>query len=384
MTFKRNKEDHRRNLEMSLRLASRNGTWRPGDMLPTVRELSEQHQVSARAVNQELRKLIDEGVIYTIPRVGTFVGHPSTPNPDFYLLIGPLHTPYGSALRFEQLRIGFEERVAQLGAASIVLPIDVALELKERGELPSLAGVFDFSFGPTAELFWKTEENVPLVSFATSATPELVRDVAHTDLVFFDDVDGGRQATHHLLQQGHQRIAFLGLHSSADTNGFFIWSSRRAQGWKEVLHRVGQSTDDLFFGPTKEPADHAEEFPVAVEVAKQIAKRRDITAIVVANDFAVMGICEALRQAEVPTTHWPSMVGFDERSEARQFVLTSLRLPWENVGKNGADLLWERKNGNLTGIPQERQVKMKLVARMTARKYWSANADRAIQVALAG
>lgn len=351
-------------------------------MLPTVRELSLEHQVSARAVNQALRKLIDEGVIHTVPRVGTFVGQPSKLDPDFYLLIGPLRTPFGSELRFEQLRIGFEERVAQLGAASIVLPIDVALELKARGELPRLSGVFDFSFGPTAELLWETEDNVSLVSFATAATPELVRDVSHTDLVFFDDVDGGRQAAHHLLQQGHHRIAFLGFHSSRATNGFFIWSARRAEGWSEVLHRVGQATEDLLFVPATEPADHAEEFPVGVEVAKSIVARRDITAIVAANDFAVMGICEALRQAGIPTTQWPSLVGFDERSEARQFVLTSLRLPWEDVGKTGADLLWERSHGKIIGVPQERQVRMKLVARMTARKHWSANADRAIQVAL--
>lgn len=379
---KDNSEDRRRTLAHSLLSASQDGSWRPGDLLPTVRELSEKYQVSSRVVNHELRKLIDQGIVYTVPRVGTFVGRPSAVEPDFYLLVGLQYLPEGSALRFEQLRIGFEERVAQLGGVSLALPIDVALDLRARGELPPLAGVFDTSFGPNVSLFWHTEPGVALATFATANTPNLVRDVDNTDMVFFDDFDGGMQATYHLLQQGHQRIAFLGLHCADETDGMFIWSARRAAGWREVLARVGQPAEDILFLPETEPSSPAEELATGTRLARNILERRDITAVVAANDNAALGLCEALRKAKVPSVRWPSIIGFDERSEARNYVLTSVRLPWEDVGRCGADLLYERKHKVLTGAPQERQVKMKLVARMTARRHWSSNAERVIEVAL--
>jgi DNA-binding LacI/PurR family transcriptional regulator len=60
-------------LEQSIRSACLEGRWSPGSIVPPVRELAERHGLSISVVNQQLQKLVNEGVLYTVPRVGTFV-----------------------------------------------------------------------------------------------------------------------------------------------------------------------------------------------------------------------------------------------------------------------------------------------------------------------
>jgi len=49
-------------------------------IVPSVRELADRYSLSIKVVRQTLQDLIDEGVLYTISRVGTFVGN--RPNSD--------------------------------------------------------------------------------------------------------------------------------------------------------------------------------------------------------------------------------------------------------------------------------------------------------------
>ncbi len=50
--------------------------WRPGDLLPTEKELQEQFDVSRATVRQALDMLVDEGLIYRQRGRGTFVAEP--------------------------------------------------------------------------------------------------------------------------------------------------------------------------------------------------------------------------------------------------------------------------------------------------------------------
>lgn len=368
-------------LTQELRRSSQDGTLIPGDMLPTVRELSERHQLSVRIVAQELQKLVDEGVLYTIPRKGTFVGRTSVAEQDLYLLLTTTpDMPNSSAPHINYIRVGFEERVAQLGATSLVLPIDVALELKRQGMLPSCSGVFDFSYSPQALPKWPRQEGVPYLRLSGSSSSSTqasgleeagLVDNIDFDSVDFDNFDGGRQATQHLLYQGHKRIAFLGLHQPEYPSGFYNWSAQREVGWREALSRVGISSNAMLFLPQREPTDREQEIEIAAQACQKLVRRIDITAIVAANDLAVMGLFKALQEAGIPANQWPSVIGFDDLPETKSFVLTSLRLPWEDMGRSAADLLWERKNGRLRGPTQKRIIKMKLISRLSSRQGWS-------------
>jgi LacI family transcriptional regulator len=98
--------------------------------------------------------------------------------------------------------------------------------------------------------------------------------------------------------------------------------------------------------------------------AERILALPGISAVVASNDCAAIGLCRALQEHALPRERWPAIIGFDGRMSAVDYVLTSLRLPWEEVGRTAADYLWERRNGSYRGQPRLRQIPMRLIHRV--------------------
>lgn len=369
MAPRRTTAERRKALADGIRQAGQSGELTPGDLLPTVRELSERYGLSVRTVSQELQKLVDDGVLHTIPRVGTFLAGPVTAATEGYLLLGAVAgSPYSSAPHINRIRLGFEERVAQLGGASLAMPIDEAADHSRAGDLPDLAGIFDASNSPTPGGEWYANARLPRVRFGPV---QRSRKNSPVDTVYFDDADGGRQATQHLQQHGHHDIAFLGLHVTRKTSPLYQWSADREQGWRKAMQRHGDIPDHLLCLPDEEPASWEDETQVATVAARRLVARGGFTAVVATSDHAVIGLFAALRDADVPPSDWPAVVGFDGLPEASRYVLTSVRLPWEDIGRTAANLIWERKSGRLTGPAERRLVTMTLIPRMTSRKEWT-------------
>jgi DNA-binding LacI/PurR family transcriptional regulator len=108
--------------------------------------------------------------------------------------------------------------------------------------------------------------------------------------------------------------------------------------------------------------------------------RTGATAVVAANDRVALGLLRALRESSLPEYQWPSIVGFDDDPELAAHLVTSLRLPWDELGRAAADLLWERSRGQLEGAATHRRVPMRLIPRLTCRKDWSATGHAALAV----
>ena len=49
-------------------------------------------------------------------------------------------------------------------------------------------------------------------------------------------------------------------------------------------------------------------------------------------------------------------------------MVSYLRLPWDDVGRAAAQLLWERKTGRLAGQAAQRLVPMQLIPRLTCHR----------------
>jgi hypothetical protein len=351
----------------------------PGQILPPLRELAEQHQLSQNVVRQVLREYIDSGLLHTISRVGTFIQEQRPQHIyESYLLLMPCHLPEDTP--HWRMQTGFEERIAQLGGSSLMLITKDALRYRDQGELPAPAGVFEGAYGSHLAEIWRPGEITPHVSFNNR-----LLDDGYSDVVSFDDIDGGRQAAECLLALGHRQVVYLALHPQGKDPGEYLWSAQREEGWHQALARTGLGTADLAYHPKDLPdpqakVSHHPEAPgdmEAIQIAAirrpcdLIVRRPDITAVVAANDTAAIGLIEALREARTPPERWPAIVGFDNTAGAAKYLLTSLNLPWEELGRAAAELLWDRVHGRLAGPPVHRQIRMRLIRRMTSQAGWS-------------
>lgn len=340
-----------------------------GDKALSQRALSERYGLSMQTVGVELQKLVEEGVLYTIPRIGTFMGRPPAQTTEIYLLMSH-QSPIGHAL-FDLVQTGFQERVAQLGGVSDALTFEDALSHLAHGEMPTLAGQFflDTFHSPLAGGL--DFGAAPRVHYAGSDAEK-----TRFDTVDFDNEDGGEQATRHLLQVGHRMIAFLGLHGSEGETTEFEWSEQREAGWRRMMQRAGQDTRGLAFRPkTCRAAPTQTQIARACQTAVELLSHPGITAVIAANVYALHGLTEALRRLKIPAKQWPAIVCFDETPVSRASGVSYLRLPWEKIGGEAAQLLWERKTGRLVGPPQRRLVKMSLIPRLTCRPDWASDSS---------
>lgn len=347
-----------------LRFAHQRGEALPGEMAVSQRELSAKYGLSVRTISIELQKLVDEGVLYTVPRVGTFVGQPRAARDNLFLAIfAYLDKPN---TQWAGVRNGFEERIAALGGTSLVVDYATAERFRGTGETAP-AGVFELHYQRT-EPVWM-ESGVPRVEFG-----ELNHVCPGSDAVYFDNDDGGWKATRHLLGLGHRKIAFIGLHGEDEKPNFLLWSQQRQAGWRRALEAAGLSADGLSFRPPHTPETEQNVMEAATrEIATRLLRRDDITAVVAANAHAAHGLFQVLRAQNRPSADWPAIVGFDnelaQSSDDAMHIVTALRLPWEEIGRQSADLLWQRAQG-LDSEPQQLSVPMTLIPRLSCRQEW--------------
>lgn len=354
-------------LNQALREQCRLGVLMPGQPAPPLRQLAEDFGISTRVAHQVLQELIAEGLFHMVPRVGTFVGRPRVTGAEFYLMLLP--DEYGLTDRQDmtQIQHGFEERVAENGCASIVMPLRNALAARAAGELPPLAGLFDMAYHPGANSSWGPAGDIARVGFSGR-----IEDAENSDEVSYDDEGGGRLAARHMIDLGHRTIAFLALHRQNGPAGELIWSREREIGWRQALDAHHLETDGLAFYPETAPQNLAEEqVSAGRELGLQILARPEITAVVVANDYAAAGLLEAARASGQAPDSWPSIIGFDNRAAANGHLMTSMRLPAEILGRAAADLLLERQQGPSREKLVHRRVPMRLISRLTSRRAWT-------------
>jgi DNA-binding LacI/PurR family transcriptional regulator len=116
-----------------------------------------------------------------------------------------------------------------------------------------------------------------------------------------DNEQGGFDATTHLLQQGHRRIAFIGTAGPG-----FPEVQERWRGYCRALHAAGIEPEECL------RADAAPSEADGRSAAEQLLERGvDFDAIFAASDVAAIGAMHALQHAgrSVPET---AVVGFDD------------------------------------------------------------------------
>ncbi len=156
--------------------------------------------------------------------------------------------------------------------------------------------------------------------------------------VAVDDVNGGRLAGAHLLEQGHQRICFVG-------GPFSIRQvSDRYDGINGALSEHGG--EDVQLQVIEKPTlTVASGRSAGVEIADTTADLRP-TAVFCANDLMALGLLQEMTMRGLRVPDDIAIIGYDdiEFAAAAAVPLSSVRQPREQLGRSATELLLEEIN----------------------------------------
>ena len=148
------------------------------------------------------------------------------------------------------------------------------------------------------------------------------------------DVDGRTGvmlAVEHLVERGHERIAWVGWQKTS-----FIGEDRRT-GWTDAMHRHGLST-------TRLSARGDDTLDFGRRAALALLERERPTAFACVSDTVAMGVLHALAELGLKAGRDIAVVGFDDSIAAQVAPpgLTSVRQPLEQVAVEIVNLLGKR------------------------------------------
>jgi len=171
----------------------------------------------------------------------------------------------------------------------------------------------------------------------------------------FDDCEGARLATEHLLSLGHRRIAFIaGDPSHPD-------AQQRLLGYRAALQTAGVRYRAALVRPAR---FFEESGRIAVE--RLLASGEPFSAIFAANDQMAFGAALALYERGLRVPDDVSLVGFDDLAGAAHVIppLTTVHHPGYDIGRIAAACLLELLAGN---VPSARLPAPALVVRASTR-----------------
>ncbi len=143
----------------------------------------------------------------------------------------------------------------------------------------------------------------------------------------FDNFEGGRLATHHLLSLGHRRIGFI----SGDPR--HPDSKERLRGYRSALEAAGLPFDPALVVPGQYTEDSGRQ---AVE--RLLDSGEAFTALFAANDQMAFGAGLALHRRRLRVPDDVSLVGFDDLASAQFFIppLSTVHHPLYELGQLAA------------------------------------------------
>ena len=177
--------------------------------------------------------------------------------------------------------------------------------------------------------------------FVVLGRPENSEEVCYVDV---DGAQGTDEATQHLINQGWQRIAYIGLPAE------LICADDRLAGYSRALARNGMVLDPAL----------AVNVPITEEAGYQamtrfLAMENPPDAIVASSDELALGVIDAAHKRGVVIGQNMAVIGFDDIPSAAygRPPLTTIRQPMYRIGNQLSHMLIQIIKGD---TPQERQV----------------------------
>lgn len=322
------------------------GTLGPKEALPSERALEKQTGVSRTTIRQALRGLAEAGLVKPVVGAGSFVLEQRAAVYEATGLIGVVVPDRYFYVYYAQLASGINNRLREAGYR-----VDMSLH---DARTENLARIVDglLEQGVTGVALCPTDDEavLPVLHRLAAAGVALVMiarfwDYPDADYVGADNERIGYEATRHLIELGHAGILHLTYAYGSTARG-------RAGGYVRAMleaqlsPRIFLSGVGEHVGSLADLGDYLAEGRELDEICAGVA-RREITAVFCFNDDMASWLQKELRKCNLVVPGDVSLVGVDDLPYAEFFdaPLTTFALPGEEIGRQAAELLIRRLNG---------------------------------------
>lgn len=180
-----------------------------------------------------------------------------------------------------------------------------------------------------------TAEDIAEISDAGLPLVLICRSVpgVRVDKVVSDDEYGMRNATTHLIDQGHRRIAMIGGYPTVST------FAGRADGYRQALEAHGIPYDPALYCPGQTTRRAGREI-----IDRLLDLDDPPTAAVCVNDVVATGVMTGLQKRGMVPGRDFGLVGYDDVDESAHLTpsLSSVTNNQEGIGATASKLLLER------------------------------------------
>ncbi len=174
-----------------------------------------------------------------------------------------------------------------------------------------------------------THKGIPFVVLGNNVLGDQ-NNLENNDVVFSDDIQGGHDATRHLINLGHRRIWFVG-------NTRLPWFARCYEGYRRAMEESGLTPRESSTGSEDDTQSGY------LGTKSLLAQDESATAILAGNDPTAHGVYKALRDKDLRVPEDVSVMGCDDTVGTWLYpALSTTREFPEQLGKQLVELVLSR------------------------------------------
>lgn len=310
------------------------GAYQAGEKLPSESALAEHYQAPRQVIRRALAELVQKGLIETQRGKGSFVRKPEEPvipaKRRTIMMINSSIDSYIFPNMISGIRHGLDAHniSIQYGVTQSRLANEARILRSAADFHPSgvIASPVSSALHPVNQELYEDlrRRGIPLL-FINTHYPD--SDIPYISL---DDRKGGYIATKHLIEMGHEKIAYIGKMDNYSGH-------LRFAGYVDALREAGLPVDEshiLWYHSTD--ANSWLTPPLSTFL---VHKLTGCTAVFCYNDQIAYSLLEILRQVGINTPEDMSVVGYDDSNFSRDSIppCTTIRHPSFELGCAAAE-----------------------------------------------
>ena len=177
----------------------------------------------------------------------------------------------------------------------------------------------------------------------------------NSDVVYYNDIQGGQDITQYLIGLGHRRICFVG-------NTRLPWFARSFEGYRRTMEEAG-------FAPLQSSIDTEDDNESGyLGVKSLLARNEPVSAIIAGNDQGAQGVYRGARDSGLSIPDDISVAACSDNIGASLYPrLTALRAFPEQIGRQMAEMILNRI-ANPFLPPQSETIPTELIKRDSCRQ----------------